>query len=183
MSSIRHVAFTGAPGVGKDTAADYLARRYNAVRVDDGRHLREIAKLLFGLGEEEVSTHAGKARMTVVCGKTWENRKILGEIGNKLEELFGQHVIPECAVRAFADPDRLNVYSSVRKTQGDYYRAHGGIVIEIAREGYIATNGFDFTYAEADYRILNVEGRPSALYRQLDDIMAKYGVQSAPEAA
>lgn len=145
-----YIALCGAPKAGKTTAAGIMCRRYGAELVDDGRVLREAAMTLHGLTGNDVYTQEGKARTKIVGGKPFTHRQLLGDLGNLLEGFYGEQFIPERALHPFVSTTRpaaegppFHVFASVRKTQGLSYKAAGGFVIEVLREGCEAVNDFD----------------------------------------
>lgn len=144
-----YVALCGAPKAGKSTVAGLLERRYGALIVDDGRPLREACKALYGLSEEDVTTHAGKERQMTVCGQSYTVRQLLGDLGRSLESLYGEFYLPELAVgKAWSHPEvekiPFFVFPSVRMNQGNYYRSCGNTwVIEVTRPGFEPVNDFD----------------------------------------
>ena len=80
----------------------------------------------------------------------WTVRKLLGEIGNVLEAMHGDHFIPQHALRQVERPFReaglpvpLFSYGSVRRDQGLVFLRHGGIVVEIVRAGKEPRHEFD----------------------------------------
>jgi hypothetical protein len=141
------VGLCGYPKVGKSTVQNILREDYGLIPVDDGRPLRDIGKLLFGLSEEHVTTQEGKASYVEIEGKTWQVRDILGTLGDLFENTFGQQTIPTACIRQSiaswkVQPDESRPYyyrgysfGSVRKVQGKSYRDAGGEVIEITRAG------------------------------------------------
>lgn len=131
MTNSLHIALVGNPGAGKTTLQNILSEMWGVRPVDDGRILRDIAKRLFGLTEEQVTTQEGKASVIEIDGKPWEVRKILGEIGNRFEEMFGEKVLAYAAMNSVKDQDGLFSYGSVRKSQPQAYRERDGIVVEV----------------------------------------------------
>lgn len=124
------IAICGNPKSGKSTAQDILREDLNYLPIDDGLVLREFAVEKLGLSWDDVLTQEGKKRHTEILGKSWENRKLLGEFGNVLEGMFGDHIMPFIATRNLY-PNARYSFGSVRKNQGHFFREQGGIVIEI----------------------------------------------------
>jgi hypothetical protein len=146
--TIKFVGICGAPTSGKTTLADFLVKRYGAVLIDDGRCLREGGMAIHGMTQEDCYTQEGKARTRAVCGKTFTNRQLLGDLGNLLEGFYGEQFMPERGIaeaRARADFGRVPffVFASVRKTQGLTYRNEGGLMIEVVRPDTQIVNNFD----------------------------------------
>lgn len=139
-SNPKLIALCGQPGSGKSTIQEILERRLNLKAFDDGYVIRHHCMELFGLSYDDVFTQNGKKRHTNIQGKSWENRKILGEYGAMLEHTFGRNTVPSWAVQAAlrnwsVDQHNFQGYSfgSVRRGQGEVYRNKGGIVVEIVR--------------------------------------------------
>lgn len=61
MAAPKLIALCGYPQCGKSKLQEILARRWGAVAQDDARILRDAAKVLYGLDEDQVSTQEGKA--------------------------------------------------------------------------------------------------------------------------
>jgi len=133
------IALCGNPGAGKSEAQKILHNALGYVPVDDGRPLRNIARDYLGLTEAQVTTQEGKAETVTINGQEWVVRDVLGEIGNAFEEKFGGDVIPLMAMHASGMTRSLSKerfsFGSVRRKQGWFYRARGGVVIEIRRAG------------------------------------------------
>jgi len=56
------IALCGYPQAGKSKLQEIIATHWGATPQDDARILRDAAKVLYGLSEDDVSTQAGKAR-------------------------------------------------------------------------------------------------------------------------
>src|SRR5262249_32968518 len=128
------IALSGHPKSGKSLVQDYLRDEYGVVPVDDGRPMRQFAIQFLGLSEADCYTQEGKARISKILGRDWQNRKILGELGKRLEAMFGPHIMPFMATRGL-DEKQCYSFGSVRRDQGAFYKAMGGIVIGIDRPG------------------------------------------------
>lgn len=146
------IALCGAPGSGKSEVQQYLKERYNVRAVDDGHPLRDFAMRHLGLSQHAVSTQDGKAtRVTFPGGKSMLVREALGELGNRIEDLFGDDAIPAMALEAArrehaaAGLGASIAYclGSVRRSQGAFYKKHGAKVVEIVRPGANIVNEFD----------------------------------------
>jgi hypothetical protein len=155
------VGLCGYPKVGKSTVQQTLKEQFGLLPVDDGRPLRDIAKLLFGLTEEQVTTQEGKASYVTIGDKTWQVRDILGTLGDILEQTFGQQVIPQCCIRkaledweqSSKDGDSFHTgysFGSVRKIQGKSYLEAGGEVVEVTRDG-AGPSGYAFDEYDKSY--------------------------------
>jgi len=148
--SVPLIAICGHPGVGKSTLQTILAQDYGIVPVDDGAIIREHVMQILDLDYETVSTQEGKARKVRFCGRDWVVREALGEYGNLIEAMFGEHAIPRIAVRRVlrehAEHSKNIGYSfgSVRRNQGQVYQdTPGGAVVEITRPG-VAESPYEF---------------------------------------
>jgi hypothetical protein len=92
MTLPRFIGVCGNPESGKSKLQRALLRRYDYGPVDDGWPLRSIARDLFGLTVNDVTTAAGKARVSEIAGVTYQNRYILRKIGSALESEFGPEI-------------------------------------------------------------------------------------------
>jgi len=126
----RFIGICGNPKSGKSLAQEILSQDLNYLPIDDGHVLREFAVNKLGLTWDDVQTQEGKQRVTEILGKEWQHRILLGELGNRLEEMFGDHIMPFIATRNLY-PNARYSFGSVRKNQGHFFRANGGIIIEI----------------------------------------------------
>lgn len=151
------IALCGHPKSGKSLAAQFLADEFGYTLVDDGGFLREIAMAHFGLSLEDVTTQEGKAKEIVVNGVTMTVRELLGKLGNAFEDQFGANVIPEIALkRAQAGGPGPYVFGSVRREQGAYYKAQGGVVWHIDAPVPPSPHEFDtFNLDNVDHTINN----------------------------
>lgn len=136
------IAICGWPKTGKSTIQRILQKRWGYQPQDDGRVLREAAKILYGLTDWHVSTQEGKASKIVVCGHEVTVRFALGNLGDLLESQWGTQFIPEATLRECLAPWGGDVtkapkmsFGSVRKDQGITYRRYGGLVVAVRREG------------------------------------------------
>ena len=138
----RLVALCGHPKSGKSEVQLTLNKVFGYQPVDDGFALRKFAVESLGLSWDDVQSQAGKARSTQILGLEWINREILGEFGNRLEVMFGEHIMPFMATRHL-NPNQLYSFGSVRKTQGAFYKDLGGVVIGVRRPG-VGPSGYAF---------------------------------------
>jgi len=128
------IAICGHPGAGKTTVQDSLTRQFGVTPVDDGYILRNFARSYLGATYADVHTQEGKRRKMLMVDEEMEWRQFLGRLGNALEDEFGEHALPFMTVNNTlreAGEDEWFSFGSVRKTQGAYYRALGGIVLEV----------------------------------------------------
>jgi dephospho-CoA kinase len=93
MTSPRIIALCGNPEAGKSEVQKILVERYGAIAIDDGWPMRDFAIRHLGLSYEDVTTQDGKAKIIELYGRKFTVRQLLGEFGNKLEELFGDDVL------------------------------------------------------------------------------------------
>jgi len=128
------IALCGYPSSGKSTVQSFLSEEFGVIPVDDGRALRDIAKITLGLSEEDVTTREGKARTIDLLGQKMTIRDYLGRVGSALEAEFGSWIVPEIHARA-CDPDEHYSFGGVRRDQGRFYQAHGGVVVQVIRPG------------------------------------------------
>lgn len=155
MSKI--IALCGWPKSGKSLAAEILSEVYGGVIVDDGMILRQAVPILFhGVAFEDMLTQEGKLKTYEVLGKTYTYRQLLGYLGQVLEDFFGEHFIPEQTVRKIETMPEAPFFilPSVRKTQGQYYRAMGAEVWEIDRDVPASENAFDQWDKDAVTRVI-----------------------------
>jgi hypothetical protein len=144
------VALVGAPHVGKTTMAEWLVERYGAKFEDDGRPLRRAIPELFealGVYPTNCYTQEGKDKIIDVNGTSYTVRQLLGDVGNMIEEKYGQDILPYLAIkkieRSFGSNNLFHVFASCRKRQGEFYLKRGGIVVEIKRPDCESVNDFD----------------------------------------
>lgn len=130
----RYIALCGLPGSGKSTVQELLRANHGVYPVDDGYPLRDICIRYLNLSTHQVCTQEGKKENVFLLDKTWQVREILGEMGNRFEAMFGEHVIPFMVTNTLVGNGPYS-FGSVRKSQGWFYKDQGGIVIEVRRPG------------------------------------------------
>lgn len=135
------IAICGNPTSGKSEVQRILATK-GVYPIDDGEPLRRFAVDSLGLLPADVRTQEGKLRATAILDRDWEHRKLLGEFGKKLEELFGPDIMPFMATRKL-DPNVSYSFGCVRRKQGWFYKRLGGVVLGIERPG-VKPSGNDF---------------------------------------
>jgi len=128
------ISISGFPGSGKSEVQRILKDVYGVQPIDDGDPLRKFAIQRFGMSHDDVYTQEGKKRSTDILGKSWVNRKALGELGNVLEATFGAHIMPFMATRNL-DPALSYSFGSVRRDQGKFYKNMGGVAFGVERPG------------------------------------------------
>jgi hypothetical protein len=176
MQKRKLIALCGAPKAGKSEVQKYLQEKYQVVPVDDGRPLRDFAYSHLGLGWDDVTTQAGKAKTVILPGGQPMNvREILGGIGNALEKVFGDDILIHMALNHIrhAAGDAF-CFSSVRRSQAAVIRREGGLVIGIERPGCPIVHDFDhFDQALVDMWIHNT-GTTADLHQKVDDAVRTY---------
>lgn len=172
----RFIALCGHPKSGKSEVQRILHQEFSVVPVDDGEVLREFAINYLNLSVEDVYTQEGKAKTTEILGKEWVNRDILGTLGKQLEDMFGEHIMPFIATRNLS-LDRSFSFGSVRKTQGAFYKANDGVVIQVVRPGATpSVFEFDkFDESLIDHVIQN-DGSIEDLEQKVKDLFARLDV-------
>lgn len=172
------IALVGLPGSGKTEVQRLLETRHGAVLVDDAWPMRQFAIRHLGLAFDDVTTASGKSRSTEICGRVWGHRVLLGQIGRKLEELFGEDILPWIATRDLK-PEESYVFASVRMGQPWFYRRLGGVVVEVVNPLVTApAYAFDdYDAAAAQHRIEN-----DALARGLNETAALADLAAKVEA-
>lgn len=151
----RHIAFCGAPGVGKSEACRILVEERGAYEVDTGYPMRSFAIQFLGANHVDVQTQAGKDRPSTIPGLTW--RDVLGKFGQAIET-FDPDIVMRMALQRCNGP-HLYVFSSARRDQGRLIREAGGRVIEIVRKGCSVVNDFDqYDRRYIDTTITNDDG-------------------------
>jgi hypothetical protein len=145
MTSPRIIALCGNPEAGKSEVQKILVERYGAVAIDDGWPMRDFAIRHLGLSYEDVTTQEGKAETVELYGRRFTVRQLLGELGNKLEELFGEDVLALMSAQYLSSHASGKLYcaGSVRRKQGYIWKSIGGVVVKI--ENPLAKpSGFEF---------------------------------------
>ncbi len=193
----RYIGLCGYPESGKSLVQKYLFDRYCVQPIDDGRPLRDACKALYGLSEDDVTTQEGKRRKITLCGQEYEVRDLLGTLGNRLEETYGQQILPELAIAAAerewggSSVEHFS-FGSVRKIQGHTYRKHGGLLIEVVREGTYPRFDFDrYDRGAAHYQLVNplplgaepTQGSLILLHESIDLMIRVIGLQHNARAA
>jgi hypothetical protein len=175
---IQFFALCGAPQSGKSEVQKILHRHFNIRPIDDKRGLRDAAKLLYGLSEDDVSTQAGKARLVNVGNTTKHVREILGDLGKYLEENDPLH-FPRMARRLAETqfPGERVSFGSVRMQQGLMFKDQKSLVIEVVQPGIEPINDFDMYDRDlVDVSLLNDyddEDRAGSVKRLEKEVQAK----------
>lgn len=181
----RYIALCGIPKSGKSLVQEILLENYGVTPIDDGAILREFAMQNLGAKHHDVYTQEGKASpafwpngdpmIYAPNGEHMTWRRVLGLLGNHLEDMFGKHVMPMTACARIGDTPGPFSFGSVRRDQGTYYQANGGIVIGIDNPLAVPTgNEFD----EFDPSVVDVWIKNDALARGLEPFEARKDLEA-----
>ena len=127
----RFIALCGNPKAGKSLVQTILKEEYGVQPVDDGGALRKIGMDFLKLTHNQVYTQDGKKEFVEILGRTWQVREILGELGNKFEEMFGGDIMPLMTMNTLPPGHASYSFGSVRRDQGKFYQSLGGVVIGV----------------------------------------------------
>ena len=177
------IGFGCTAQVGKDTAAEYLERKYpdRVKRVAFADKLKKISMDLFGLTWEQCyGSQKIKEKVDPRYGLT--PREILQNVGEKMREIWPSiwvdtvfnTTIPELQKEGFD----IFVISDVRyPNEGDRVHEHGGLVVRIDRDQSGVTVGQDHSsetamsnYGDFDFTIDN-NSSFDEFYNKLDCLM------------
>lgn len=142
------VGLCGNPKSGKSEVQKILNKRFGVIPIDDGEVLRQFCIDYLGLSYDDVYSQEGKARYTEILHRNWQNRELLGELGNRLEEMFGNFIMPFIATRPLNDKYSYS-FGSVRKNQGLFYKERGGLIIGV-RNPLALPSGHQFDLFDED---------------------------------
>lgn len=128
-----NIGITGPLGAGKDTAADYIAKKINAKHISGGDILRDMLRTL-GLDPK---------------------KSALGDFGTFLRTHYGKDFITNKYYDMVGDAPHLiaNGFRSVVEAEG--HKAHGALIVYIdapdsVRHARIGSRGRDHDSAHAD---------------------------------
>jgi dephospho-CoA kinase len=109
------IGLCGYPGSGKSEVRDILVKEHGFYLLDTKIIIRQMASALTGLPSSEFVTQEQKAAL--YNGIT--RRKIMGELGNAVEGLYGDSFLVNAAIKRFREkaPDRPIVVDALRKDQ------------------------------------------------------------------
>ena len=174
------LALCGAPGSGKSQVQKILNNHFGCISVDDGRPVRDMAKIVYGLNETQVSTPKGKNELVQLPnGEVLTVREILGNLANQFEKLHGDKWFAQLAIdKCLKSKNNKSLYSfgSVRRNQAWAYKKHNAICIEVIRPGYTIVNEFDQYCPDAiDYKIYNT-GSIEELKMQVFKTITKFSL-------
>jgi len=177
------VGFGCTAQVGKDTAAEYLEKKYSGKvkRVGFADKLKKIAMELFGLNREQCyGPQIIKEMVDPRYGMT--SREIMQGIGEKMRQVYPDIwidtvfnvTVPQLVEQGFD----CVVISDVRyPNEGDKIHKEGGVVVKVTREGSGVTVGASHSSETAmqDYQnfdfILENDGSFEEYYQKLDRLM------------
>lgn len=176
MKLPKYIALCGLPGSGKSTVQELLRSNHGVYPVDDGFPLRDICVRYLALSTHQVCSQDGKKEFVDLLDKNWQVREILGEMGNRFEGMFGEHIIPFMVTNTLIGNGPYS-FGSVRKSQGWFYKKLGGIVIEVRRPGIPPSPyAFDqFDEKAVDYVLMNdgvIEDLPAKIAKLVEEIEA-----------
>lgn len=183
------IAITGKAGAGKDTVCDYLSRNHGFVKTSFAARLKEVAKIKFGLTDDDVNTQEGKKRHIERWGKTV--RQLLQLEGTEgSQPLYGQDFWmkhwQEGVDKLCAEGHTNITVSDCRfDHEAEYLASAGAIIVEVARDDsqgnlagdekqHISERGVDAKYVQC--RILN-NGSLEDLWATLDSFVAEHEVR------
>lgn len=126
----RLICFCGHPGAGKSEAQKILEERHGVVPIDDGWPMRDFAMRHLGLTLQDVTTQEGKAQTILFAGRSFTVRWLLGELGNRLEELLGPDAMPMMAARQL-EHGRIYCAASLRRDQARVWKQFGALIVKI----------------------------------------------------
>ena len=127
-----YIALVGNPTAGKTTAAEIMVELFGVKILETGFPLRKFAMDHLGLTYQQVYTQEGKLENVDIAGEIWPVRKILGDLGQKLEDMFGEEIMPFMAQQLVKNTKgHCYVDASCRKSQPHFWKRQGGIVIGI----------------------------------------------------
>lgn len=169
----KYIALCGLPTSGKSTVQEILRTHHGVYPVDDGWPLRDISVRYLNLSTQQVCSQEGKKEFVELLDKTWQVREILGEMGNRFEAMFGEHIIPFMVTNTLVGNGPYS-FGSCRKSQGWFYKKLGGVVIEIRRPGIPPSPyAFDQFDAAAVDHVIDNDGSIEELTGKVEALVAK----------
>jgi hypothetical protein len=144
MALPRFIALCGQPKSGKSLVQEVLAKKCGARPIDSGLPLREIGMKYFGLTRHQVFTQEGKLEFVEILGRKWQVREFLGELGNRLESMHGNWVLPFMVTRTLPASNGPFCDASCRRNQGDFYKSLGSAVIIGIRRRDVPDSPYEF---------------------------------------
>jgi len=131
------IGFIGAAGCGKDTAGNYIAKKYNAIVYSSAASIKEVFSDYYSVDQSPqwkdwaCHTHAGKAaRHPYLDATNREVLEFLGDAMNKVDPLVLVRDMPRLA----AETKQCVIDTSTREVdQAKFIKEHGGLIILIRR--------------------------------------------------
>lgn len=187
------VGICGKAGSGKDTIGDYLIKKYKFKKIALADPIKRLVKDVFVLEDHTVYDRIAREKSLKNWPK-WSVRKLLQFIGT---ELFRENIDDEIWVKSLwyriAKDKKTNyVVSDIRfPNELDFFKKHAKkgefLSIKVIREGCDGNVGLSLKNGvkhasekydlKGDHEISN-NGTFKELYNKIDDVMAKYDVQS-----
>lgn len=172
------IAFGHKAGVGKDTSADYIAANYGFTKISFADPIKEAAKVIFGLSQDQMYNQEEKLKLDEFWGET--PRVIMQKFGT---ECMRKGYANDIWVRALHrrlkySPDKDWVIADLRFTNEAFaINSWGGIAIKLNRDtGYksqhISERDLD-GYGLWD-EVIDNNGTKENLFDLIEEIMKKY---------
>jgi hypothetical protein len=142
------LGLTGRAGSGKDTVADYLAKRYDVTRLSFAAPLKMLACKWFGFSDEQVNTLEGKEtpdpRWCGPDGKPRTPREVLQLIGTEgfraVDPDFWLKIARRSVEECAACSDEGVAFTDLRfPNEAAMIRSLGGYVVRVIKEGGTGT--------------------------------------------
>ena len=179
MNLPKYIALCGLPGAGKSTVQEILRTEHGVYPVDDGWPLRDICVRYLNLSTQQVCSQEGKKEFVNILDRNWQVREILGELGNRFEVMFGEHIIPLMVTNSLVGNGPYS-FGSCRKSQGWFYKKLGGLVIEVRRPGIQPSPyAFDRFDAEAVDYVIENDGKMEELPGKVQALVEMITAQQA----
>lgn len=125
------LGLTGKPQTGKSEVAKILVSKYGFTLIDTKDKLREIVSEITGISYSTLQSSLGKEQLY----KGVPVRKIMGNVGLCLEDMFGVDYLPSEALKAYKGGNA--VLDSLRLQQSAFFK---GKVIEVKSDRTSGTN-------------------------------------------
>ncbi len=173
--------------VGKDTAAEYLEKKYpgRIKRVGFADKLKEVCMLLFGLSHEQCYG-AKEVKEAIDPRYGMSPREIMQKVGDGMRKIYADIWIDTVFYTTIPQHEEEGydcfVISDVRyPNEGDKVHAEGGTLVKVLREGAGVKVGADHSsetamknYTDFDF-ILDNNGSFEEYYEKLDKLMSDIG--------
>jgi hypothetical protein len=171
--------------VGKDTAAEYLEKKYpgRVKRVAFADELKNAAMVIFGLSQEQCYG-SQEIKETIDLRYDKSPRQLLQEVGQKMREIFPEiwvvRVFNETIPKLQEQGYDCFIISDVRyPNEAEYIRKQLGAVVRVNREGSGVTVGAEHSSEtslldyKCDYEIDN-SGTFEEYFEKLDKMMDEF---------